>query len=93
MSKINILGGVLCLVGGLFVLFQAISSMMTAGEIVWENWTILDLVDEEYLTWIDGISYSFVQNILNRFIETPIFIMFLTLGILCLITGFMSKKV
>jgi len=93
MSKTNLLGAIFALGAALVILFQSISSMMTEGEIVWENWTILDFVDAEHLNWIDKISYSFVQNALTRLTETPIFIILLVLGILCLITGFLSKKV
>ncbi|MBW2192650.1 MAG: hypothetical protein JRF27_02575 [Deltaproteobacteria bacterium] len=92
MSKINILGGVFFLAGLLVLGFQAISAMMTPDEIVWESWTTLDFVDAEYLTWIDEISYSFVVNALNRFIESPIYLICITLGILCLIVGFTTKK-
>ena len=93
MSKINLLGAIFAVGAGIVILFQAISSMMTAGKIIWENWTILDFVDAEYLSWIDKISFSLGKNILTRLTETPIFIILLSLGILCFVIGILTRKV
>lgn len=93
MSKLNLLGAVFAVGAGIVILFQAIASMMTAGEIIWENWTILDFVDAEHLEWIDKISFSLGKNILTRLTETPLFIILLSIGILCFVIGLLTRKV
>jgi hypothetical protein len=45
LSKYNLLGGLFVISGFLMVLFQAISSMMTAGEIVWKKVGLMDVID------------------------------------------------
>ena len=49
MSKYYIVGGLLCLGGLLLIGFQAISSIMTPGEIVWKSLSIAGIVDAEHL--------------------------------------------
>jgi hypothetical protein len=92
MSKIYILAGVLCLGGLVIVGFQAISSMMTPGDIVWESITIASSVDPEYLAWVDKISYGFLQSAVTYIIETPIYILLLTMGVLLFIIGGIKSK-
>lgn len=87
MSKIYLLAGALCLGGLLIIGFQAISSMMTPGDIVWESITIASSVDAEYLEWVDKISYGFLQSAVVYIIEAPIYIIMLTLGVLLFIIG------
>jgi len=65
MSKFTIIGGLLCLGGLLMIIFQAVSSMMTVGEIAWQSLSIVDIVNAEYLKWIDGISWHSIQKIGN----------------------------
>ena len=92
MSKFNIWGGVLCLSGLLLILFQAISSMMTPGEIVWKSLSIVDIVDAEHLKWIDSISWGSIQKI-NKYIATMhLYVLLICLGILSFIIGRLAKK-
>jgi len=65
MSKFTIIGGLLCLGGLLMIIFQAVSSMMTVGEIAWQSLSIVDIVNAEYLKWIDGISWHSIQKIIK----------------------------
>lgn len=87
MSKIYILAGALCLGGLLIIGFQAISSMMTPGDIVWESITIASSVEPEYLEWVDKISYGFLQSAVAYLIETPLYIIMLTIGVVLFIIG------
>lgn len=91
MSKLNMLA-VVCTLGGiLLVLFEGISSMMTAGEIVWESHTLMSLFGENAFTWIDGISVSAVQNIANILVNMQLFILLIGLGIILFIAGMIFK--
>ena len=92
MSKFNIIGIVLCVAGLVMVVFQAVSSMMTAGEIVWKSLSIVDLVSAEYLEWIDGISWYYVQTALNYIVSAPIYILLLCLGGVTLLIGGLTQK-
>jgi len=92
MSKLNIIGGLLCLAGLLLVGFQAISSMMTPEDIVWKSLSIVDIVGAEYLKWIDGISWHSIQKIIKYIASMPLFILLLCVGGATLVVGGLTQK-
>ena len=92
MSKFNIIGGLLCLAGLVMVLFQAVSSMMAPGEVVWKSLSIVDIVNVEYLQWIDGISWHSIQNILKYIASMPLYILLLCVGGATLMVGSLTQK-
>jgi len=92
MSKFNIIGGLLCLAGLVMVLFQAVSSMMAPGEVVWKSLSIVDIVNVEYLQWIDGISWHSIQNILKYIASMPLYILLLCVGGATLVVGGLTQK-
>ena len=92
MSKFYILGGLLCLGGLVMVCFQAISSMMTPGQIVWKSLSIVNVVSAEHLKWIDGISWHGIQNIIKYITTMPMYILLLCLGGLSFIVGGVVDK-
>ena len=92
MSKFYILGGLLCIGGLMLVGFQAISSMMTAGKIVWKSLSLVKVVGIEHLKWIDGISVHFLQNFLKYITTMPLYILLLCVGGLSFIVGGVVDK-
>ena len=92
MSKIYILAAALCLGGCLILGYQAISSMMTPGDIIFENLTIANSLDEEHLEWVDELSSDFLHRVVVFFIETPIYIMLIFMGVLVFIYGGIKSR-
>jgi len=92
MSKYNIFGGILCLGGLLLILFQAVSSIMTPGEIVWKSLSIVDVVDAEHFKWIDTISWSSIQKTTKYIVTMPLYLLLICTGILSFIIGVLVKK-
>ena len=92
MSKYYIVGGLLCLGGLLLIGFQAISSIMTPGEIVWKGLSIAGIVDAEHLKWIDSISWYSIQKIIKYIATMPLYILMLCVGVLSFIIGGLVDK-
>ncbi|MEE8480779.1 MAG: hypothetical protein V3T59_06010 [Desulfobacterales bacterium] len=92
MSKYYLLSGLFFLGGVVLVIFQAISSMMTPGEIVWKRLSLIDIVDAKYVNWIDGISWDTIQGILQHITTMPLFIILISVGILLFIIGILVQK-
>ena len=92
MNRFTLLGLILLVVGGCILGFQAISSMMTAGEITWETLSLADATGPETLKWVNGISIQLVQKALNYLVTMPLYMLSFALGVLMLIIGgFISK--
>ena len=92
MNRFTLLGLILLAVGGCILGFQAISSMMTAGEITWETLSLADATGPETLKWVNGISIQLVQKALNYVVTMPLYMLSFALGVLMLIIGgFISK--
>lgn len=92
MSRLYMLSGLLCLSGLVMLGLQALSSMMTQGDIAWKTINIITIVDVEYIKWIDGISWDSIQNILNYVTIMPLYLFFLYSSGFCLIFGFVTKN-
>ncbi len=92
MSKYYIVGGLLCLGGLVLVGFQAISSMMTPGEIVWKSLSLVDVLDAAYLKWIDSISWHSIQKNLKHITTMPMYILLLGMGAFSVIVGGVVDK-
>ena len=92
MNRVTLLG-ILFLVGSGFALVSnAIKSMMTAGEIVWEAITLEGLVGRDTFYWIDDMSAGFLQNTADYLVTAPLYLLLLVPGVLLLILGgFLSK--
>jgi hypothetical protein len=87
MSKYYLIGGLLCLSGLIMVGFQAISSIMNPGEIVWKSLSIAGIVDAEHLKWIDNISWYSIQKILKYITAMPLYILLIGTGAFSFIVG------
>jgi hypothetical protein len=92
MSKYYILGGLLCLGGLVLVIFQAISSMMAPGDIVWKSVSIVDVLGATHLQWIDGISWHSIQKNLKHITTMPMYILLLGTGAFTMVVGGVVDK-
>ncbi len=92
MSKYYIVGGLLCIGGLVMVGFQAISSMMTPGEIVWKSLNIAGIVDAEHLKWIDSLSWYSIKKIIKYIVTMPLYILLLCVGGLSFAVGGLVDK-
>ncbi len=87
MSKYYLFGGLLSIGGVVLVLCQAISSMMTPGEIVWKRLSIVDIVDAEYINWLDDVPLDAIQSISQYITTMPLYILLVAVGIFLFIVG------
>jgi len=92
MNKFTILGLIFLGLGGLILGFQAISSMMTAGDITWKTLNLVDATSPETLTWVNGISMQMVQKGLKYIVTMPLYLLSFAVGVLLLIIGGLFSK-
>ncbi|MBW1895094.1 MAG: hypothetical protein JRI91_15590 [Deltaproteobacteria bacterium] len=92
MSKYYMIGGMLCVGGVIMVIFQAVSSMMTAGDIVWKSLSLVDVISTEYLAWIDGISWQSIQKNIKYITTIPLYLLMLSVGCLSMVVGGVVDK-
>ncbi len=92
MSKYYLFGGLLSIGGVVLVLCQAISSMMTPGEIVWKRLSIVDIVDAEYINWLDDVPLDAIQSISQYITTMPLYILLVAVGICLFIVGGLVQK-
>lgn len=94
MSKLTIFGLSLCLGGLLIIGFQKLSTLMgtfSIGEIKGAI-TIKKMIEPCNLSWINDISINFIKNATDYIITMPLYIIFLSLGIICLIATSFFKN-
>ncbi len=92
MNKFTLTGLILLVLGGCILGFQAISSMMTAGEITWETMSLASATGPETLKWVNSISMQLVQKALKYIVTMPLYLLSFAVGVLMLIIGgFISK--
>lgn len=92
MSKYYVFGGLLVLGGLILVGFQAVSSMMTPGEVAWKSLSITGIVGAEHLKWIDSISWHSIQKIAKYIATMPLYILLICVGAVSLIVGGLVDK-
>ncbi len=84
MSKLTIAGLLSWLFGLLLLGFQGISTLMDE-EADWDNMTILDVVEPQYLEWVDKIPVNIVQNGVDYIISMPLFVLLFCVGTIAFI--------
>ncbi len=85
--------GIFALVGaGLFLIFQAIASMATAGEIVWKDISLISAVGADRFEFIHRISWQLGQHALNYVVNLPVYVLLLAAGVIFLIIGGATSK-
>ncbi len=84
MSKLSI-AGVLSLICAFLTLgYQAISSFMSP-DAVYKTLRPLDVLDKKVVGWVDNISADFLFQIADFLITTPIYILFIVVGVILLV--------
>ena len=92
MRKMYILGGVSCAAGFFLMIYQALSSMMTADEIEIKRITLLDIVEAKYLQWVDNLPIDMISNIVNYILSMSLGYLIIGIGILLFIIGGIFEK-
>jgi hypothetical protein len=86
MSRYYLLGGLSIIGGVVMVLFQAVASMMTAGDMVWKKLSLAGVVNAGYLGWVEGISP------LEYIVAMPLYILLIAVGVILFIVGAIVQK-
>ena len=79
MSKWAYLGGICWLVSAILVLFQFIGNTMKENY-DWKMMSITDVVDSNYLAWIDKIGVDLAQQAAQYIVDMPLYLLLLILG-------------
>jgi hypothetical protein len=92
MNKFTLLGLICLVLGGLILGFQAISSMMTAGDITWKTLNLVEATGPETLQLVNRISIQLVQKGLRYLVMMPLYLLSFAVGVLMLIIGGLFSK-
>lgn len=92
MNKFTLLGLIFLGLGGCILGFQAISSMMTAGDIAWKTLNLVEATSPETLKWVNGISMQLVQKGLKYIVTMPLYLLSIAIGALLLLIGGLFSK-
>jgi hypothetical protein len=92
MNKFTLLGLICLVLGGLILGFQAISSMMTAGDITWKTLNLVEATGPETLQLVNRISIQLVQKGLRYLVTMPLYLLSFAVGVLMLIIGGLFSK-
>ena len=90
MNKFTIMGLLSWGASLLLLGFQGISSLMgTEGE--WESLTLEDLLEVQYLDWIDGMKEGLLQSAADYVVTMPLFILLLAVGLVFFVVSAFIK--
>jgi len=92
MNRLTLLGIIFLAASGITVIFEAISSMMTVGEIVLEHFTLEGLLGVDTFYWIDDLPMELLIRTADYLIQMPIFLGFAALGVVFLIIGGFTSR-
>jgi ABC-type phosphate transport system permease subunit len=96
MSIFSAIGIILLASALVLFAYQGISAFLdmgTSDEFVYENVSFVDILDEEYFSWIDSISSTSIQSIAETLINAPVALWLLCGAVLCfLIHAFKGPK-
>ena len=93
MSKLTIAGLASWFLCGLIFAFQAIGGLVnTGGDMVWKNMTLLDVIDKNHFSWVNGMSEGSIHDIVQYIVTMPLYLLLFCIGILFLILGRLTSK-
>ena len=99
MSKLTIAGIASWLASGVLLGFQTISTLMDPSATSLKNQkfalkglSLVDLIDQQYLEWIDRISWESIQIGVTYIFNMPLFILLFCVGIICFLLNAVSSK-
>lgn len=91
MSKGAICGILLIVAGGVLLVFQKISGLIGDGH-GWDAICIVDLADPSAFNWIDKMTFLGINNLLDKIVMTPLYIILFCVGALFLIISGFKKN-
>ncbi|MFH1982819.1 MAG: hypothetical protein ABIL58_13325 [Pseudomonadota bacterium] len=92
MNRLTLIGIITLVASGVTLIFQAVSSMMTVGEIVMEHVSLESFFGVDTFYWIDDLPWGFLQQSADYIIQVPIFLGLAAIGVILLIIGgFVSR--
>ncbi|MBT3310976.1 MAG: hypothetical protein HN737_03245 [Desulfobacterales bacterium] len=81
---------------GCFVIacFQAIEAIVsTGGAWGWKHISLSDVIGREYLLWVEGITLTVFQNLINDFISIPLIFLLFGAGLfLFIVNAFIGPR-
>jgi hypothetical protein len=93
MSKYTVAGLVSWLFSGLLLGFQGIASFMKMEDkMVWKSLTLMDFLDENHLTWLDGISRGTLHTVIQFIVTMPLYLLLFFTGILFFIMNRLTTR-
>ena len=99
MSKLTIAGIAAWLASGILLGFQTISTLMDPSatslkkqKFVLKGLTLADLIDPQYLEWIDRISWESIQIGVTYIFNMPLFILLFCIGAIFFIVNAFSSR-
>jgi len=90
MAKINIIGLISLILGGLIIGFQAIGNLVKESY-NWEAMSLLDVLRSDQLRWVDYIHWELFQNAVIYVLSAPLYIIFLTIAGVCFLISFLLR--
>lgn len=91
MTKFSVIGILSWVAGGVLLGFQALSALMgTEGG--WKSLALVDLLDENKISWIDQISISGLQRLFEAIVNAPLFALFFGVGFLFFVLEYFFGK-
>jgi hypothetical protein len=84
MSKFAIAGVLSVIAAGLVFGYQAISSVM-GPKATYKTILLMDVLDKQIVSWVDGISSEAIFKIADYIITSPLYLIFIVVGVILLI--------
>ncbi|MCP4689597.1 MAG: hypothetical protein GY859_16205 [Desulfobacterales bacterium] len=80
MNKLTILGVISCLGALLLLGFQAIATLMKTEGKGWDNLSITDIANPDYLMWVGDIPWALLHQAVQYIITMPLFLLLFCIG-------------
>ncbi len=80
MRKISLIWILSFLIGSALLVFQSVSSLTGTEGSVWEHLSLIDLIDEKYLSFLLSISWLGIGNIFESIFTMSLFILLFCIG-------------
>lgn len=87
MNRFTLMGIITLVASGLTLIFEAVSSMMTIGEIVMTHTSLEKFFGVDAFYWIDNLPWDVLQRTADWLIQVPIFIGLAAVGVIFLLIG------
>jgi len=92
MPRYFVFGGISLLGGTVMLICQAVTSLTASEELVWRDFSVLDVIGSRYLGWIEDISWHAFQAVLESVVSLPLYGCLITVGIVILVIGGIRQR-